>query len=115
MGVAPKKLTQAARRMVGGHDDGAEATQALAALGLKPDKQLGDADLELWSDNVATVAVFGDMMTQWNIGPGGVVGLRYEALRALPSFRRIPAADRDDVFGGLRVMENAALAVFREQ
>jgi len=100
--------------MVGGHDDGRETAEALAAMGFRTETRPGDADLELWSDNVATMEVFGDMLTQWNVGPGGVVGLRYEALPMLMRLHGVAAADRRDVFRGVRVMERAALGVFRE-
>lgn len=103
----------AARRMVGGHDDGSETAAALAAMGLKADGPLGDADLELWADNVATINLFGDMLTQWNVGMSGAVGLRYEALPLLLDLHAATAEDRPYLMQGLRVMERAALEVMR--
>jgi hypothetical protein len=73
---------------------------------------VGEQDVLIWKENAATVEVFSAMLTQWNVGPGGVIGLRYEALPALLEMSRIPAADLRLVFGGLRVMERAALEHF---
>lgn len=74
---------------------------------------LGEQVVGLWQDNVAAVEVFADMLTQWNVGPGGVVGLRYEALPLLLELRGIAAADSADIVAGVRVMERAALEHFR--
>ena len=76
--------------------------------------QIDDAQ-ELWGDHVATVNVFVDMLTQWNIGPGGVVGVRYEPLPMVMRHHRIPADQRGEVFYNLRVMERGALKHFGEQ
>ena len=101
--------------MVGGHDDGTEQAAALAAMGLKADAPLVEDKLELWSDNVAAVEIFGDMLTQWNVGPGGLVGLRYEALPNLPRYARIPDAEKQSLFDDLRVMERAAITEMRKE
>ena len=101
--------------MVGGHDDGTEQAAALAAMGLKADAPMVEDKLELWSDNVAAVEIFGDMLTQWNVGPGGLVGLRYEALASLPRYARLPVADQQFMFDDLRVMERAAITEMRKE
>lgn len=76
-------------------------------------EQVGEQPAEVWQDNVTAVEVFADMLTQWNVGPGGVVGLRYEALPVMLDLRGIPAADRAEAVAGLRVMERTALEHFR--
>lgn len=73
---------------------------------------VGERDVLIWKENAATVEVFNAMLTQWNVGPGGVIGLRYEALPALLDMSRAPAADRHTIFTGLRIMERAALEQF---
>lgn len=62
---------------------------------------------------MTAVEVFADMLSQWNVGPGGVIGLRYEALPVVLDLRGIPPAERADAVAGLRVMERAALEHFR--
>lgn len=99
---------EAALALMSGRPDDSTTLGALAA-------QLGEQHTELWQDNVAAVEVFVDMMTQWNVGPAGVIGLRYEALPVVMRMRGIPAADRADVFDGLRVMERAALEEMRRE
>lgn len=95
-----------------------EAAQAMLSGRPETETPLGalvaqiDNTLELWADNVTAVEVFADLLTQWNIGPGGVVGLRYEALPGVMRLRRVPADERAAVFESVRVMERAALEHF---
>jgi hypothetical protein len=49
------------------------------------------------------------MGTQWFAGPGGPIGLRYEALPEVWRRTKTPLADRDAAFQDLRIMEAAAL------
>ena len=103
----------AARRLVGGHDDGQETSSALAAMGLVAETKLGDADVEIHESNAKSVEVFSAMMTQWNAGPAGVIGLRYESIPPLLAMARVPRADWAQLFADLRVMEQAALEAIR--
>ena len=57
--------------------------------------------------------MFAALGTQWNVGPAGAVGLRYEVLPAIWGLCGVPRADRPDVFAALRIMEREALATFR--
>lgn len=108
MGGERKKLIEAAQSILIGRPESAEGSDFGALLG-----QIGEQATELWQDNVAAVEVFADMLTQWNVGPGGVVGLRYEALPLALDLRAVPPADRADIVAGVRVMERAALEHFR--
>lgn len=74
---------------------------------------IGEPVVELWAENVETVEVFAEMCTQWNVGPAGVVGLRYEALPVVFDLRGTPPASRPAIAAGVRVMERAALEGFR--
>lgn len=103
----------AARRLVGGHDDGRETAAALAAMGLTPETRPGDADVSVDEDNAHSVEVFAAMMTQWNVGMNGATGLRYEALPVALRIAGVPRADWPAVFGDLRIMEAAAMEVIR--
>lgn len=75
--------------------------------------QLGEDELEIWEENIMAVRIFGDMLTQWNAGPSGLVGLRYESLPVVMRYRGVPAAERAGVFDAVRVMERAALETIR--
>lgn len=66
-------------------------------------------DTEVLLGNFTTVQVFDDLMSQWNVGMGGVVGLKYEAIPLVLKMHRIAAADEQDIFDGLRVMERAVV------
>lgn len=59
------------------------------------------------------VELFGAMQTQWQVGPSGAVGLRYEALPVVLDLLGMVAGDRTDLFAGLRVMEREVLTVLR--
>lgn len=54
------------------------------------------------------------MRTQWNVGPAGPIGLRYEALPTVMRLVAVPTTDRTRVFSDLQVMEAEALDVMRE-
>jgi hypothetical protein len=77
--------------------------------------QVGGAKLELWEENMAAVHIFGDMMTQWNIGVSGATGLRYEALPLVLRLAGVPRSDWPGVVDDVRVMERAALESIRGQ
>lgn len=60
------------------------------------------------------VNAFIAMATQWRAGYSGFYGLDYSALPAVLELVGVPAKDRAAAFDDLRVMEDAALEVFRE-
>lgn len=70
--------------------------------------------MEVWPDNVPTIAVFIAMCTQWRVGMSGATGLDYAALPVVMRLNGIAAKDRPDVFEGIREMEDAALAKMHE-
>jgi len=80
--------------------------------GLTVDEAGGDP-VEIWPDNVQTVNVFVAMSTQWRTGMSGATGLDYAALPFVMRVCGVRAADRADVFDGVRTMESAALTVLR--
>nr|WP_240194926.1 DUF1799 domain-containing protein [Desulfobulbus rhabdoformis] len=73
-----------------------------------------DTGDEVWPDNALVVQVFVSMMTQWRVGPGGVVGLDYGVLPIIEERRGVPREERSFVFDGLRVMEASALEELRK-
>ncbi len=79
-----------------------------------------NAPCELWPDNVATYNVFVCLLTQWRIagidGEGTLIrtGLDYSALPEIWRRCKIAPAERDEVFEGVRIMEDSALEQMRE-
>lgn len=71
--------------------------------------------VEVWPENWLPLQVFCAMRTQWNEGFNGRTGFRYEALREIRFAYGIKSADWPDVFDAIRVMEAAALELFREK
>lgn len=81
----------------------------LAAFGLEAD-DVRPGDVEVWPDNVEIVDVFAHLYTQWRIGARGPIGLDYTAIPAVLQLLQIPANRHAEVFAGIRIMENTALA-----
>jgi len=72
------------------------------------------APFEVWPENWQAAELFGRMQRQWNVGPRGPLGLRYEALPV--PMRMLGIADDDlDTFDALRVMEGAALEWYEQR
>lgn len=79
---------------------------------------IGSAEPEVtgvWAENWPTALAFNDLMSQWNIGMNGVIGLRYEALPLVLELHCIKRERRREVFDGLRVMERAAINEINER
>ena len=94
-------------------EDNTERQQALAEWGLALPAPEADAEPEevfdLLPDVALPVDIFSSMFTQLQVGPGGVLGLRYEALEAVMRMRRVPVSKRSDVFDDVRTCETAYL------
>ena len=72
-------------------------------------------DIAIWPDNVTTANVFVAMSTQWRIGVSGPSGLDYNALPVVMRMSGVRSVERADVFNGVQVMEDAALALIRSK
>lgn len=73
---------------------------------------IGSAEPEVtgvWAENWPTALAFNDLMSQWNVGMSGVIGLRYEALPLVLEMHGIKRKRQLKMFDGLRVMESAAI------
>lgn len=68
-----------------------------------------DAVFWLLPENEYPVRVFINMGTQWRTGANGATGLDYSALPFVMRVLKIPRQDWEEVFDGIRIMENAAL------
>lgn len=86
----------------------------MAEFGLT-DEDYADDMVGVFPDNIPAVNVFIAMSTQWNVGPAGPIGLRYEVLPEIWKRTGIKPADRGAVFDDLRVLEDAALEAIRQQ
>ncbi len=54
------------------------------------------------------------MSSQLNVGPGGAIGYRYEALPVVLDAMSLPAADRLQTLDDLRVIENEYVRALSE-
>ncbi len=83
-----------------------------SAIGLTLEEASGPP-VEVWPDNMPSVEVFIDLMTQWRrAGMAGVrSGLDYAVLPAVFAIRGIPKKQQPTIFDDIRVMENAVLCM----
>ena len=73
----------------------------------------GQDDIEVWPDNWLPVQAFIWLDTQWNVGYGGPIGLRYEVF---PEARRRFAISDEawpDVADCVQIMENKAIRIMK--
>ncbi|MDO9357864.1 MAG: DUF1799 domain-containing protein [Polaromonas sp.] len=71
--------------------------------------------VEVWPDNMPAVRVFSSMATQWDVGMGGPVGLKYSALESVFRFTGLARSEWAQVFDDVQVMERVALQYMRQQ
>ena len=69
----------------------------------------------VWPDQMEAWAVYRSMNTQWNMGPRGPVGLRYETLPEIWRRVKVPPERRDEVFLDLQILEAASLNAMYEE
>lgn len=69
----------------------------------------GDALFEVWPENARAFGLFAQLTTQWNVGFGGYVGLRYEAAYPLLDREADSPQDWRELFDALREIEYGAL------
>lgn len=71
-------------------------------------RAVGQCDeFEVWPENWPAFELFTRITTQWNVGMGGLVGLRYEAL--YPLLDRADPGEWDNLFEAVRAIERGAL------
>ena len=70
-------------------------------------------DFEVFPENWSAVEMFLRLQTQWNVIPGGFVGLNYQSIDLC--FKMYGIKDRRDLFECLQTMEAAALSVLNKQ
>jgi len=93
--------------------DNKAANAGRMKFGIPP---LQEARQELWLENAQAAEMFAAMSTQWYVsGRGAVIGFRYEAVPLVQDMLQIDAADRREVFNGLRVMELEAVTILNKK
>jgi hypothetical protein len=71
-------------------------------------------EVEIWPDNLTTVNVFIASLTQWRIAPSGDrIGLDYTVLPTVLELTGVPKGDWQEVFSGIRLMEDGAMQQMR--
>lgn len=71
--------------------------------------------MECWPDNWQALQIFSALSTQWNVGMSGPVGMRYEAFPVIfKAFAVKKQKAHAEMMYLLRIMENEALQVFKE-
>jgi len=80
-------------------------------LGLTPEDYVEEnAPVNVWPDNWSAVLFFEALgKGNWNMGPNGATGIRYEAFREVRIATGVRSADWPNLFDSIRVMEQAAL------
>ena len=76
---------------------------------------LQNRDVEVWPENWPIVQMFCRLATQWQVGMGGAVGLRYEAVYPLLDRQYANADDWQQAFSDLQELERAALDAMRDE
>ncbi len=67
---------------------------------------------EVWPENWAVVSVFLELSTQWSVGFGGALGLRYDSAILYMRARKIRNVSQ--MLDDLRIMEAEALRTLNE-
>jgi hypothetical protein len=92
---------------------GGPSDNELAQVGLlREDVQV---DVEVWTENWPSLELFSALSTQWRVGMNGPTGLDYSAVPVVMDMRGIEPDARRDIFEDIRIMERAAIEVFRDQ
>lgn len=68
----------------------------------------------VWPSNIPAVALFEALLTQWRVGPGGVIGLDYAVLPIAARSRGISPRRLPQLLPDLQVMEDEALDLYAE-
>ena len=70
---------------------------------------------EVWPENARAFGLFSQLKTQWNVGFGGYVGLRYEAAYQLLDREADSPQDWRELFDALREIEYGALSELNKE
>lgn len=70
-------------------------------------------DFEVFEDNWPAVEMFIRLQTQWQVIPGGWVGLNYQSLEFLLKIHKL--ANKAEIVESIQIMEAAALQILNER
>ncbi len=91
----------------------APTADELRMTGLTMDEAMPSVDI--WPDNWRTVMLFDAIGTQWRVGMGGPVGIDYNVMFHKLDRLNLPPSEYEEIESGVRVMEEAALAIMRKR
>jgi hypothetical protein len=103
---APGKLKAAAEAFYRPTQVAGQGNAFASMLAAAAEKEV----VEVWPDAWRSWVVFMTMGTQWNVGPGGRTGLRYESLYPLLDRMHLTDDEWQSLFDDVQLMERAALA-----
>jgi len=87
----------------------------LATWGLKPEDFADEDNVEVWPENWATVKFFDAIPPgAWNVGPGGPIGVRPEAVREVRLALGIQRSQWQAMYDDLQAMESEAVKTMNE-
>ena len=89
--------------------DSGPSDAELEAFGLKREDVENKDTTEIWPENWLPFKVFVELDTSWNVGPGGPVGLNWQAVPVWFDLMKVSDKKRFDVSSAIRVMEKEAL------
>ncbi|MBY0474219.1 MAG: DUF1799 domain-containing protein [Nitrosomonas sp.] len=73
-------------------------------------------DCDVWEENWESVMLFLAMGTQWTVSATGhAIGINYVSLESAMKLANIKKKKRASLFIDVRIMESAALDVYREK
>ncbi len=84
----------------------------MEGLGLSPDDIPAT---EVFEENIPAFDLLCYMATQWSMGPGGAVGLKYEVAHHKLDRAKLEPDEYESRMDDLRVMEQVVLEVMRDQ
>lgn len=84
----------------------------LAVYGLKPE-DYPPPQIDLWEENWPAVALFNKLNGQWRMGPHGPIALDYIVVFHELDRMELSKDGYDDLFGCVRVLEEAALRILK--
>lgn len=70
---------------------------------------------ELWPENEKPINLFSSLSTQWRVSAGGACGLDYNVLFYCMGRMSLSAADHDQLFADIRVIEAEALQIMNKK
>jgi len=87
-----------------------EDLKMMKVFGLTMDDYEDEHSVDVWPDNWRAVCFF-EMLDQgnWNMGPGGPTGIRYEAFKEVRDIMKVTKKEWPEIFEAVRIMQRAAL------